>query len=80
MADLREVKACQVEFDGKKYTIEVQLLENTHKYLHVCVDGRQYCSIVPSSERELHTREVDAGWQNDLCREIRGALSIAGIG
>ncbi|MGA7927839.1 MAG: hypothetical protein WCA20_17865 [Candidatus Sulfotelmatobacter sp.] len=53
IADLREVKAYQVEFDNKKYTLEVQLLEDTDKYLHVCVevdDGSIARSFRPLSE------------------------------
>jgi hypothetical protein len=51
IADLRDVKAYQVELDGKKYTIEVQLLEDTHKYVHVGVDVDD--GSVPASFRPL---------------------------
>jgi hypothetical protein len=53
IADLRDVRAYQVELDGKKYTIEVQLFEDTHKYVHVCVaidDGSIPASFRPLSE------------------------------
>lgn len=36
--ELSDPQAYQVEFQGKQYTIEVQLLENTDKYVHVGVD------------------------------------------
>ncbi len=37
IAQLNDVKAYQVEVGGKTYQIEVQLLENTDKYVHVGV-------------------------------------------
>jgi hypothetical protein len=36
--ELSDVLAYQVEFEDKKYQVEVQLLENTEKYVHVSVD------------------------------------------
>ena len=36
--ELSDPQAYKVEFQGKEYTIEVQLLENTDKYVHVGVD------------------------------------------
>jgi hypothetical protein len=53
IAELRDVEAYQVEAEGKKYTVEVQLLENTDKYVHVCVDvddGSMPASFRPLSE------------------------------
>jgi hypothetical protein len=53
IADLRQLKVYQVELDGKKYNIEVQLLEDTHKYVQVCVgvdDGSIPASFRPLSE------------------------------
>jgi hypothetical protein len=38
VAELSDERAYQIEFEGKTYTIEVQLLEDTGKYVHVCVD------------------------------------------
>jgi len=38
VAELPDVQAYELEFEGKKYTVEVQMLENTDKYVHVCVD------------------------------------------
>jgi hypothetical protein len=38
VAALRDVEAYQVEVDGRKYTVEVQLLEDTDKYVHLGVD------------------------------------------
>jgi len=38
VAELHDVQAYQADFEGKRYTVEVQLLENTDKYVHVGVD------------------------------------------
>jgi len=51
VAELGQVQAYQVEFDGKKYTIEVQLLENTDKYVHVGMDVDD--GSIPASFRPL---------------------------
>ena len=51
IAELRDVEAYQVEVEGKKYTVEVQLLENTDKYVHVCVDVDD--GSIPASFRPL---------------------------
>ncbi len=48
---MRDAEAYQVEGDGKKYTVEVQLLENTDKYVHVAVDVDD--SSIPASFRPL---------------------------
>jgi hypothetical protein len=51
VAELPDEQAYEIEFDGKTYQVEVQLLENTKKYLHVGVsvdDGG-----VPASFRPL---------------------------
>lgn len=40
----------EVEFDSKRYQVEVELFENTEKYLHVAVsvdDGSLPASISP---------------------------------
>ena len=44
--------AYEVEFDGKMYQVEVELLENTGEYLHIMVgvdDGSLPASICPLS-------------------------------
>jgi hypothetical protein len=51
VAELGEVQAYEVEFESKKYQVEVQLLENTDKYVHVGIgvdDGS-----IPASFRPL---------------------------
>jgi hypothetical protein len=50
ISELRTVQVYVVELDSKKYQIEVDLLENTDKYVHVMVavdDGSLPASITP---------------------------------
>jgi len=49
--ELQVEQAYEVEFGGKRYQVEVQLLENTQKYLHVGVDVDD--SSMPASLRPL---------------------------
>lgn len=52
VAELPDVQAYELEFAGKKYTVEVQMLENTDNYVHVCVeidDGSIPASFHPLS-------------------------------
>ncbi len=51
VAELSDVQAYEVEFAGKKYQVEVQLLENTDKYVHVSVDVDD--GSIPASFRPL---------------------------
>jgi hypothetical protein len=51
VVELSDVQAYQVEFEGKEYTVEVQLLENTDKYVHVGVDVDD--GSIPASFRPL---------------------------
>ena len=51
VAELRDVEAYQIDFEGKRYTVEVQLLENTDKYVHVGVDVDD--GSIPASFRPL---------------------------
>jgi len=49
---LHEEQVYEVEVDSKKYQVEVELLENTEKYLNVLVsvdDGSLPASIFPST-------------------------------
>jgi hypothetical protein len=53
VSQLRDPQAYEVEFDSKKYQVEVELLENTEQYLHVMVavdDGSLPASIFPSTQ------------------------------
>ena len=50
VSELHEVQGYEVEFESKQYQVEVELLENTEKYLHVMVavdDGSLPASISP---------------------------------
>jgi hypothetical protein len=50
VSELHEVQTYEVERDSKPYQVEVWLLENTEKYLHVIVavdDGTLPASISP---------------------------------
>ncbi|HEV2200636.1 MAG TPA: hypothetical protein VGR73_12505 [Bryobacteraceae bacterium] len=52
VADLNELQAYEIEFDWKKYQVEVELLENTARYLNVIVavdDGSLPASIRPEA-------------------------------
>jgi hypothetical protein len=53
LAELGEVKAYEIEFENKKYQVEVEILENTEKYVHVMVavdDGSLPAAISPLSD------------------------------
>ena len=50
VSELHEVQAYEVELDSKQYQVEVELLENSEKYLQVMVavdDGSLPASISP---------------------------------
>ena len=59
VAELTDVRAYQIQFEGKEYTVEVQLLENTEKYVHVCIgvdDGSVPASFRPLSSSFIRER------------------------
>ena len=37
IAELADVQAYEIEFENKNYQVEVEILENTEKYVHVMV-------------------------------------------
>ena len=50
LSELKEHQVYEVEFDSKTYQVEVQILENTPKYLHVALavdDGTLPASLSP---------------------------------
>lgn len=52
LAELPEVQAYETEFENKMYQVEVEILENTEKYVHVLVavdDGSLPASLSPLS-------------------------------
>lgn len=53
ISELQDVRAYEVELDSKKYQLEVEILENTDKYVHVMVavdDGSLPASISPLTD------------------------------
>ena len=61
VSELHDLQAYEVEFDSKKYQVEVELLENTEKYLHVMVavdDGSLPASIRPLIHDFIRQKDV----------------------
>lgn len=59
LAELAEVQAYEIEFENKKYQVEVEILENTEKYVHVMVavdDGTLPTSIRPLNASFIRER------------------------
>ena len=53
IAELREMRAYEVEVEARRYQVEVELLENTDEYVQVMVgvdDGSLPASIFPSTK------------------------------
>jgi hypothetical protein len=60
IAELSDVQSYEVEFEGKRYQVEVHLLENTDKYVHVGVDvddGSIPASLRPLSESFIREKQ-----------------------
>jgi hypothetical protein len=60
VSKLDDVQCYEVEFDLKTYQVEVELLENTEKYIHVMVgvdDGSLPASISPLTETFLRDKQ-----------------------
>ena len=52
LTELAELQAYETEFENKKYQVEVEILENTEKYVHVMVavdDGSLPAALRPLS-------------------------------
>ena len=61
LSELQDVRCYEVEVDSKTYQVEVQLLENTEKYLHVVVgvdDGSLPASISPLTDTFLCAKQA----------------------
>ena len=61
VSELRELQAYEVEFDSKNYQVEVELLENTERYVHVIVavdDGSLPASVFPVSDSFILQKAV----------------------
>ncbi len=63
VSELHEHQEYEVEFDSKKYQVEVEILENTDKYVHVAVavdDGSLPASIFPSTRSFIRQKPLPA--------------------
>lgn len=52
LAELEDLQVYEIEFEHKKYQVEVEILENTEKYVHVLVavdDGTLPAAMSPLS-------------------------------
>jgi DNA relaxase NicK len=59
-AELADDQVYEVEFESRKYQVEVELLENTERYLHVAVavdDGSLPASIRPLTDSFIRNKE-----------------------
>jgi hypothetical protein len=63
ISELHHPQTYEIEFDSKKYQVEVELLQDTEQYLHVMVavdDGRLPVSIRPSADAFIRPKELPA--------------------
>ena len=63
VSELHEVQTYEVELDSKQYQVEVELLENTKKYVHVMVavdDGHLPASISPATHTFICQKPLPA--------------------
>lgn len=61
LAELEDVQAYEIEFENKKYQVEVEILENTEKYVHVIVavdDGTLPAALSPLSASFIRERQA----------------------
>ena len=59
ISELQDLQAYDVELDSKKYQVEVELVENTDKYVHVMVavdDGSLPASISPLTHTFIRSK------------------------
>jgi hypothetical protein len=62
VAELLDVEAYETEFEGALYQVEVQILENTDKYVHVGVsvdDGSALASLRPLGSSFIREKQVE---------------------
>jgi hypothetical protein len=60
IAELHEVQCYTVEVESKKYQVEVEILENTKKYVHVMLgvdDGSLPWSICPVTRTFIRQKD-----------------------
>lgn len=61
VSKLHDLQTYEVERDSKTYQVEVELLENTEKYLHVMVavdDGGLPASLLPLTQTFLREKQA----------------------
>jgi membrane-bound inhibitor of C-type lysozyme len=61
VSELHDSQTYEIEFDCKKYQVEVELLENTEQYLHVMVavdDGSLPASMRPLTHSFIRPKEL----------------------
>jgi hypothetical protein len=58
LSELNDVQSYEVEWDSKKYQVEVELLEDTDTYMHVVAvdDGLLPASIAPVTDSFICTK------------------------
>jgi hypothetical protein len=57
---LQDEQVYEVEFDSKKYQVEVEILENTDQYLHIMVavdDGSLPASMAPATDTFIRQKK-----------------------
>jgi hypothetical protein len=60
VAELRDEQVYEVNFEGRVYQVEVQILENTETYVHVVVavdDGSVPASLQPLSRSFIRQKQ-----------------------
>jgi 7,8-dihydro-6-hydroxymethylpterin-pyrophosphokinase len=64
ISELQDMKVYEIVFESKKYTVEVEVLENTPEYVNVAVtvdDGTLPASIFPLSYNIVRKKEDPQG-------------------
>ena len=64
IAELHDVRAYEVEFESKRYQVEVELLENTDEYVQVVMgvdDGSLPASILPLTHSFIRQKGDSGG-------------------
>jgi len=59
-AELADDQVYEVEFESRKYQVEVELLENTERYIHVAVsvdDGSLPAPILPLTDSFIRYKD-----------------------
>ena len=60
LSELSELKAYEVDYEGKPHQVEVEILENTDTYVHVLVavdDGSLPASLRPETDSFIREKK-----------------------